>query len=298
LGPTTRDFHGCDGHPGIRRLTLVTTAEQFHVNRVSPSYWRVTFDNGPVNLLDPDTVEQLADLLVAIESDPELTVVVFRSDKPGYFMAHWDFLSDTARVAAMPPGPTGLHPYLDNFVRLSRLPVATIAEIRGRARGAGSEFALATDIRFASENAVLGQFEIGVGSVPGGGPMARLSRLAGRGRALEILLGGDDFPARLAAEYGYVNRVIPDAEIENFVDGFARRIAAFDKVAVTGIKELVDVATLPGNDELASGLHSYFATAGRPQHRPFVQQLLKNGLQTPDGVERDLGAAIGESRSV
>src|SRR5262245_33409636 len=131
-------------------------AEQFHVSRVSPAYWRVTFDNGPVNLLDPDTVEQLAELIAAIENDPDLTVVVFRSDKPGYFMAHWDFLSDAARVAAMRPGPTGLHPYLDNFVRLSRLPVATISEIRGRTRGAGSEFVLATDIRFASEKAVLG----------------------------------------------------------------------------------------------------------------------------------------------
>lgn len=275
----------------------MTSAEQFQVHRVSPSYWRVTFDNGPVNLLDPDTVDQLAELLVAIETDPDLTVVVFRSDKPGYFMAHWDFLSDTARVAAMQPGATGLHPYLDNFVRLSRLPVATISEIRGRTRGAGSEFVLATDIRFASENAILGQFEVGVGSVPGGGPMARLGRLVGRGRALEILLGGNDFPAQLAADYGYVNRVIPDAEIEDFTDAFARRIAAFDKVAVTGIKEHVDVATLPGDDELAAGLRSYFATAGRPQHRPFVQHLLKDGLQTPDGVERDLGAAIADLRS-
>jgi enoyl-CoA hydratase/carnithine racemase len=186
----------------------------------------VTFDNGPANLLDPDTVEQLGALIGRIEDDPDLTVVVFRSDKPGYFMAHWDFLADNTRVASMRPGPTGLHPYLDNFIRLSKLPVATIAEIRGRARGAGSEFVLATDIRFASEKAVLGQFEVGVGAVPGGGPMARLGRLVGRGRALEILLGGDDIPAGLAAEYGYVNRVIPDAEIEDFTDAFARRIAA------------------------------------------------------------------------
>jgi len=112
-------------------------------------------------------------------------------------------------------------------------------------RGAGSEFILATDIRFASDKAILGQFEVGVGSVPGGGPMARLARLVGRGRALEILLGGDDIPAALAAQYGYVNRVVPDAELEEFVDRFARRIAAFDKVAVSGIKHLVDVASLP-----------------------------------------------------
>jgi enoyl-CoA hydratase/carnithine racemase len=154
------------------------------VSEVSRTYWQVTFDNGPVNLLDPDTIEQLDALIGRIEAAPELTVVVFRSDKAGYFMAHWDFLADNARVAGMAPGPTGLHPYLDNFVRLSKLPVATISEIRGRTRGAGSEFVLATDIRFASEQAVLGQIEVGVGAVPGGGAMARLGRLVGRGRAL------------------------------------------------------------------------------------------------------------------
>ena len=274
----------------------MSAAEQFHVEEVLPSYWRVTFDNGPVNLLDPDTIDQLGELIGRIETSPDLTVVVFRSDKPGYFMAHWDFLADSARVARMQPGPTGLHPYLDNFVRLSRLPVATICQIRGRARGAGSEFVLATDIRFASEKAVLGQFEVGVGAVPGGGPMARLGRLVGRGRALEILLGGDDIPAALAAEYGYVNRIIADAEIEGFTDAFARRIAAFDKVAVAGIKQLVDVATLPEDGEFAPGLQAYFATAGRPENQPFAELLLKNGLQQPDGIETDLGTAISKLR--
>jgi enoyl-CoA hydratase/carnithine racemase len=274
----------------------MSTAEQFHIAEVSPSYWRVTFDNGPVNLLDPDTIDQLGALIERIENDPELTVVVFRSDKPGYFMAHWDALSDNARIAAMRPGPTGLHPYLDNFVRLSRVPAATISEIRGRTRGAGSEFVLATDIRFASEKAVLGQPEVGLGAVPGGGPMARLGRLAGRGRALEILLGGDDIPAGLAAEYGYVNRVIPDDEIEGFTDTFARRIAAFDKVAVAGIKTLVDVASLPANEEFAPGLQAFFATSGRPENLPFRQLLFEKGFQQPDGIETDLGAAIGKLR--
>jgi enoyl-CoA hydratase/carnithine racemase len=231
-----------------------------------------------------------------MEASPDLTVVVFRSEKPGYFMAHWDFLADNTRVVGMPSGPTGLHPYVDNFVRLSRLPVATISEIRGRTRGAGSEFVLATDIRFASEKAILGQFEVGIGAVPGGGPMARLGRLVGRGRALEILLGGDDIPAALAAEYGYVNRVIPDAEIEGFTDAFARRISTFDKVAVAGIKQLVDVATLPDDEEFAAGLRAYFATSGRPENKPFTKLLLDRGLQQPDGIETDLGTAIGALR--
>jgi len=274
----------------------MSTPQQFHVHEVSSSYWRVTFDNGPVNVLDPDTIDQLGALIERIEKDPDLTVVVFRSDKAGYFMAHWDALADKARVAAMAPGPTGLHPYLDNFVRLSRVPVATVSQIRGRTRGAGSEFVLATDIRFASEKAILGQPEVGLGAVPGGGPMARLGRLVGRGRALEILLGGDDVPADLAAEYGYVNRVIPDAEIEAFTDAFAHRIAAFDKVAVAGIKKLVDIATLPEDAEFAPGLQAFFATAGRPENQPFYQLLFENGFQQPDGIEADLGTAIGRLR--
>jgi enoyl-CoA hydratase/carnithine racemase len=274
----------------------VITSEQFCVQEVSPSYWRVTFSNGPVNLIDPDTIDQLATLIDRIETAPELTVVVFRSDTPGYFMAHWDLLADKARVAAMAPGPTGLHPYLDNFVRLSKVPVATISAIRGRARGGGSEFILATDIRFASDTAILGQFEVGSGSVPGGGPMARLARLVGRGRALEILLGGDDFPAALAAQYGYVNRVVPDSELEEFTDQFARRIAAFDKVAVSGIKHLVDVASLPDDTEFAPGMAAFFATSGRPENIPFARALFHRGLQQPDGIELDLGTAIGRLR--
>jgi enoyl-CoA hydratase/carnithine racemase len=277
-------------------MATATVRDQFHVEEVSAPYWRITFDNGPLNLLDPDTVEELSALVARIETDPDLTVVVFRSDKPGFFMAHWDFASDAGRVAAMPPGPTGLNPYVDNFVRLSRVPVATISEIRGRTRGAGSEFVLATDIRFASESAILGQFEVGVGTIPGGGPMARLSRLVGRGRALEILLGGDDIPAEMAAAYGYVNRVIPDTDIENVTDEFARRIAGFGKIAVAGIKQHVDTATLPDNSEFAAGLTSYFATAGRPENRPFVELLFQKGLQQTEGVETNLGREIATLR--
>ena len=93
-----------------------------------------------------------------------------------------------------------------------------------------------------------------------------------------------------------MNRVIADAEIEGFTDAFARRIAAFDKVAVTGIKKLVDAATLPDDAEFAPGLQAYFATAGRPENQPFAELLLKNGLQQPDGIETDLGTAIGKLR--
>ncbi|MFG1814987.1 enoyl-CoA hydratase/isomerase family protein [Kribbella sp. NPDC049174] len=267
---------------------------QFTVDEVSPSYWRVTFRNGTVNLLDVDSVEQLADLVTRIEEAPALTVVVFDSANPDYFMAHWDLRADRARVAAMPPGPTGLHPYVDDLIRLSKAPAVTISSIRGRARGAGSEFVLATDLRFAGDKAILGQVEVGLGAVPGGGSMARLARLVGRGRAAEILLGADDIPAELAERYGYVNRVLPDAGLDGFVDAFAQRIAGFDKTAVAGTKALLDLASLPPDEEFAPGLAAFFRTSGRPENAARVRYLLDHGLQTPTGVELNLGRTIGE----
>jgi len=268
---------------------------QFRLDEISPSYWKVTFQNGPVNLLDVDSIEQLGHLVAEIEESSAVTVVVFESANPDYFMAHWDVRADRNRVASMVPGATGLHPYVDNFIRLSKVPAVTISAIRGRARGAGSEFVLATDIRFAGDKAVLGQCEVGLGSVPGGGAMARLARLVGRGRAAEILLGADDFPAETAERYGYVNRVVPDAELDAFVDAFARRVAGFDKTVLAGTKALVDLASLPPDDEFGPGLAAFFRTSGRPENAAKIRHLFENGFQTPDGVERDLGRAVAQS---
>src|SRR5256885_1440916 len=138
---------------------------QITISKPSSAQWTATFNNPPINLIDPDTIGELQDLVAALESDAEVKVVVFRSADPDFFLAHWDVLADKAKVAAMPPGPTGLHPWADVLVRLSRAPVASIAEIRGRARGAGSEFVLSCDMRFASrERGILGQFEVGMGA--------------------------------------------------------------------------------------------------------------------------------------
>ncbi|MEU6533901.1 enoyl-CoA hydratase/isomerase family protein [Streptomyces sp. NPDC046928] len=273
----------------------MSAAAQFDVQEVSPSYWRVTFSNGAINLIDADTLDELAELITRIEEAPDLTVVVFRSARPDFFMAHWDMLADTARVAAMSPAASGLHPYADNLYRLARVPALTVSEIAGRTRGAGSEFVLATDVRFAGPGAVLGHFEVGIGSVPGGNPSGRLARLLGRGRALEVLLGADDFPADLAARYGYVNRVLPEDRLEDFVDGFARRVAGFDKVAVRQAKALVDAVTEPPVEEFAASLAAFFRTSGRPENSARVKRLFDAGLQQPDGVERDLGRHLGPS---
>ena len=150
------------------------------------------------------------------------------------------------------------------LARLSRAPVVSIASIRGRATGVGSELSLASDMRFASrEKAILSQWEVGAGLVPGGGPMARLPRLIGRGRALEVLLGADDIPGDLAELYGYVNRALPDAELDAFVDALAVRIASFDKQAIAETKHLVDIASLPPDAEIAPEWDAFLASVGR-----------------------------------
>lgn len=266
---------------------------QVKISKPSPSLWRVSFDNGPVNLIGSQMVVELRALVEAAEADPEVTVILFESANPDYFLAHWDLADDGALQASLPAGPTGQHPFVDMLIRLSRLPVVTISAIRGRVRGAGSEFVLATDVRFASrEKAVLGQFEITTGAVPGGGAVARLPRLVGRGRAIEILGGAEDFGGDLAERYGYVNRAVPDAEFEDFVAAFAGRVARFDRRAVAELKQWVDPLTLPADKEFAPQTKAFFDAVALPEVQARVRWLFEQGLQQPGDVEERLGEFI------
>src|ERR1700720_1075303 len=232
-------------------MSDTTMTKQILRTRRSPAYWRVTFDHPPLNIFGPDTIPQLNEIVTALETDADVKVVVFDSAVEGFFLTHYDFLARIEDTTSLAPGPTGLSPLPDMLVRLSRAPIVSIASIRGRATGVGSELALASDMRFASrEKAILSQWEVGAGLVPGGGPMARLPRLMGRGRALEVLLGADDIRGDLAELYGYVNRALPDAELDAFVEALATRIAAFDKRAIIDTKRLVDIASLPSDAEI------------------------------------------------
>jgi enoyl-CoA hydratase/carnithine racemase len=225
-----------------------------------------------------------------------LNVVVFDSANPDFFLAHYDTEHNPAATLGLPPGPTGMHPWLDFTARLSRAPVVSIAQIRGRARGSGSEFVLACDLRFASrENTLLGQFEVGLGVVPGGGPMARLSRLVGRARALEILLVADDFDGPRAERYGYVNRTIPDHELESEVEAIASRLAGFDHDAIARVKGYVDQVTLPPDDELPPALRDFFESSGRPEALARGAKLAELGLNADSELERDLGRRVVEA---
>jgi enoyl-CoA hydratase/carnithine racemase len=181
------------------------------------------------------------------------------------------------------------------LARLSRAPVVSIASIRGRATGVGSELALACDMRFASrEKAILSQWEVGAGLVPGGGPMARLPRLIGRGRALEVLLGADDIPGDLAERYGYVNRAFPDLELDSFVEGLAVRIASFDKQAIAETKRLVNIASLPQDAEIVPEWDAFIASVGRPASQTRFKALMERGFHRDGDVENRLGYHVGQ----
>jgi enoyl-CoA hydratase/carnithine racemase len=268
----------------------------FRVDRRSPGYCRVTFDHPPINTITATTVAEVAEVVGLIEEDKDLNVVVFDSANPDFYLAHYDVEHDASRTEALPAGPTEMHAWLDVLVRLSRAPVVSIASIRGRARGAGSEFVLACDLRFASrENTLLGQFEVGTGVVPGGGSIARLSRLVGRGRALEILLVADDLDGRRAERYGYVNRVIADDQLGDEVEKIAFRLARFDHEALERTKSYVDQVTLPADSELSPALADFFELLGRPAQQAQIARLEALGWGTDCELERSLGRRLVEA---
>ena len=271
-----------------------TSTKQINVTRRSSHYWRITFDHPPLNIFGPETIPQLDEVITALETDEDVKVVVFDSAVEGFFLTHYDFLARLEDTTRLPPGPTGLQPLPDMLVRLSRAPVVSIASIRGRATGVGSELALACDMRFASrEKAILSHFEVGAGVVPGGGPMARLPRLMGRGRALEVLLGADDIPGDLAERYGYVNRSFPDADLDAFVESLATRIASFDKRAISETKRFVDVASLPPDFEIAPEWNVCLASIMRPAAQERIKKLMDLGFHKTGDVENRLGYHVG-----
>jgi enoyl-CoA hydratase/carnithine racemase len=272
-----------------------TKTTEVRLTRRSPTYWRVTFDHPPLNIFGPETIPQLNEIITALETDEQVKVVVFDSAVEGFFLTHYDFLAKLEDLTSLPLGPTGLQPLPDMLVRLSRAPVVSIASIRGRATGVGSELALSSDMRFASrEKAILSQWEVGVGLVPGGGPMARLPRLLGRGRALEVLLGADDIRGDLAELYGYVNRSLPDAELDGFVDAIATRIASFDKRAIIETKRLVNAASLPPDVEIEAGWDACLASIVRPAAQEKIKRLMEQGFHKAGDVENRLGYYVGQ----
>src|SRR5579863_1657933 len=267
-------------------MDATATNPQVRLSQRSPGYMRVTFDNPPLNLMGPQFVLEIRGIMNKLEADEQVKVVVFDSAVEGFFLNHSDFLAKLEDMTAIPQGPTGLESWPDVLVRLTRAPFVSIALIRGRATGNGSEIALACDMSFASqEKAVLSQWEVGVGLVAGGGPMARLPRQIGRARALEVLLGSEDIRGDLAEAYGYVNRSLPDAELDGFVHALATRIASFDRWAIANTKRLVNAACLPPDVEIAAGWDAFIASVNRPAAQERLKALFENGFHKPGDVE-------------
>jgi enoyl-CoA hydratase/carnithine racemase len=267
---------------------------QLRITRRTPAYWRVTIDNPPINVMGPPMVRDFQDVINAIEAEEQVRVVVFDSAVDGYFLNHSDFNARFEDLTSMPNGPTGLPPWPDVLVRLTHAPVASIALIRGRATGNGSELTLACDMSFASrEKTIISQWEAGVGLVAGGGPMARLPQLIGRNRALEVLLSSEDLGGDQAAAYGYVNRALPDAELDDFVEALALRISRFDKWALANTKRLVNTQ-LPPDVEIGAGWDTCMASIGREHAQQSIKALMAKGFHKPGDVEERLAYYIGQ----
>jgi enoyl-CoA hydratase/carnithine racemase len=267
---------------------------QVRVARRSPAYWRVTIDNPPINVMGLEMVRQFQEFINALEADEHVRVVVFDSGVDDYFLNHSDFMARLEDLTSMPAGPTGLPPWPDFLVRLTRAPVASIALIRGRATGNGSEIVLACDMSFASrEKTIISQWEVGVGLVAGGGPMARLPKLIGRNRALEVLLSSEDISGDQAEAYGYVNRALPDADLDAFVEALATRIAGFDKWAIANTKRLVNTS-LPPEVELSAGWDACMAAIARPAAQERIKALMDRGFHKAGDVEDRLGYYLGQ----
>lgn len=277
------------------KKTPATKSPQIRVSKVSSAYWRVTFDNPPLNLMGPQFLVEFAPIITAIESDENLRVVVFDSAVEGFFLNHSDFTVKMEELMSLPQGPTGLEAWPDILVRIARAAVVSICKIRGRATGNGSEILLASDMTFISrEKAVISQWEVGVGMVAGGGPMARLPRLIGRSRALEVLMSSDDIRADLAEAYGYVNRALPDVELDSFVDALATRISKFDKWAISNTKRLVNAGSLPADVEMAAGWDACMASVARPQTQANIKAFIALGFHKPGDVENRIGDYLEE----
>jgi enoyl-CoA hydratase/carnithine racemase len=256
---------------------------QFNIDGTFPGRWTITFNNPPINMYIPATIVELGALMTDLEADPSVKVVVFQSANPDFFIAHLD----VARAAAQ---RRVLDLWRDFVLRLSSTAVVSIAKIRGRTRGIGNEFVLACDMRFASrQNALFGNPEVGVGLIPGGGALEWLPRLVGRSRALEIVLGADDFDADIAERYGWVNRTLDDNDLDSFVDTLVRRLASFDREVLAAAKAQINRFGTPTATELRSSNDMIFPMLTLPAAQARRARIRDIGYGVPSDFELNFG---------
>ncbi|MGY5804452.1 enoyl-CoA hydratase/isomerase family protein [Rhizobium sp. LEGMi12c] len=255
----------------------------FIVKVISPEIREVTYSNGPFNLIEPDTIVQLNDIVQRLAQESDVKVVIFDSGVAGFFYNHFDMGQFPAFVGQV--GKSNKPLWVELISNVERAPFITVASIRGRTQGGGDELTLAFDLRYASgERAIFNQPEVGIGLFPGGGGPDHLARLTGRDRAIEAFLSADDYDAATAERYGWVTRAVPDAELDVVVMKMAARLATFDKQALIATKQHINAVTLPTeSDRLTS-------------YNKFVQSLSWPGLQQRMGVFGKLVQDVGPQK--
>jgi enoyl-CoA hydratase/carnithine racemase len=247
----------------------------------------------PMNLLGPELVRDLLSLIQRAEADDAFRVIVFKSADPDYFISHVDVtrIKENREEAAKLSGEPSIALMLR---RLSASRLVTIAQIEGRVRGVGSEFALACDMRFAArESAIFGQFEPAFGVIPGAGGAQHLARLMGRARALEVMLSAADYDAELAERYGWINRALPAKALGDFVRSLALRIARFPAAGHAVVKDRVNAVALAPAEDVRRDSDLFVAGLRNPEAQGRIQAAMKRGFQTRD-AEMALGRMLGE----
>jgi enoyl-CoA hydratase/carnithine racemase len=261
------------------------------VVREEGAVWFADIAAPPMNLLGPELVRDLVSLIQRAESDDAAQVLVFTSTDPDYFISHVD-VTRIAEYRAEAAKLTGEASIAALFRHLSASRLVSIAQIEGRVRSAGSEFVLACDLRFAArESAVFSQFEPAFGLLPGGGAAQHLTRLMGRARALEVLLGAEDWDADLAERYGWINRALPAGDLADFVRLLAHRIARFPAAGRVAVKDRVNAIALAPAEDFRRDSDLFGDAAREPEAQRRFRTALQQGFQTRD-VELDLARRL------
>ncbi len=259
----------------------------------------VTIDNPPINIITPPLYAELFDVVGALKADPSLTVVVFKSADPDFFIAHYDVETILTFPTDTPAERNDeLNPYHVMCERVRSMDKVTIAQIEGRVGGGGSEFVSSMDMRFGvAGKTIVNQMEVPLGILPGGTGTQRLPRLVGRGRAMEIVLGGEDLDAETAERWGYLNRIFAPDEIDAWVMKLARRIAGFPVEAVRLAKASVNAAEKPLQEGLLEEAYLFQRLLRTDGAQTNMRRYLEIGGQTREGELRvgELGGQLSEA---